>query len=190
VPNLPSGIAVQSQTWTRPPGTIVAGYIPGKVITFLGQQACQSLNQACLTFYWVDQASQRQFTFTYQLSNGMSNSATVTFHVAGPTNVTVTAPTGVVIVAANPFPDKNGPYIIFGASSTTVGIRFTATATSPQGNPGSYSWIQLVRSGKQTYRTSGNGVVYCTDTAFPIDPASNLRVRFRHLTILIRTTRA
>lgn len=152
----------------------MAGYTPGKVIGFPGQQSCQSLNEACLTFYWVDQASPRQFTFTYQLSNGMSNSASVTFNVAGPANVSLTAPTGVVTVAANPFPNASGPWMTFGTQTTTVGIRFTATATSPQGTPGTYSWVQLVRSTKQTYRTSGNGAQYCTDAAFPIDPATNL----------------
>jgi hypothetical protein len=96
--------------------------------------------------------------YQYTLTNGASGSATVTFNVAGPTGTPMTAVPGTVNVW--PAGTANGgnattPWLEFGvAKAGNVGVQFTATATAPAGNAGSFSFVQLVGTNSWQFRTN------------------------------------
>lgn len=156
--SLPTGVTVQSYSWSMPQGTVVGGYTPstarGTVQPFPITQpgTCQTLAESCSTFYWVDQASSRTLTFSYTLSSGQAGSANVTFNVGGPTNVgiAVTPPLNrdlIQIVQADQLVlGTTGLVMVFGANvaSGQKGITLNASASLPGENPGEYSWIQLL----------------------------------------------
>ena len=101
IPQLPAGAQVQSESWTpsAPQGTAVAGYS----ITYDGNNVATSAQVQTISattcgtgafctyspFYWVDSGNSRQISFSYTLTNGSSNSASVSFNVDGPTGLNV-----------------------------------------------------------------------------------------------------
>jgi hypothetical protein len=158
VPNLPAGVTIQSQSWSQPKGVVIANYVAstssGRVVQFPVQQtgACQTLTEMCLMYYWVDQGSPRQVTFTYTLANGLgAGSATATFNVGGPTNVGIAVvPTplnpAAIQIGQGSVLGQNGLVMYFGSNviGGQSGITLNASAAMPGGNQGQYSWIQLL----------------------------------------------
>ena len=174
VPNLPSGVTVQSYSWSQPSGTVVAGYTPstssGKVQLFPIAQpgSCQTLSESCLMFYWVDQAQSRTITLSYTLSSGPGNSAVVTFNVGGPTNVNIAVVPSPLNPAAIQMGQSNivGQGLIMAFGNTALGgaqpgITLNASATLPSGNQGQYSWIQLLTTYNIHYVNSKYGRESC-----------------------------
>jgi hypothetical protein len=171
VPNLPSGVTVQSYTWSQPDGTVVGGYTPstatGTVQKFPAAQtgSCQTLSESCLMFYWVDQASSRTITLSYTLSAGAGNSATVTFNVGGPTSVSIAVAPSPLNPAAIQFGQSiivgQGLVLAFGNGALMggqqPGITLNASAVLPGGNQGQYSWTQLLATYNVHYVNSKSG---------------------------------
>jgi hypothetical protein len=169
-------IAPDSQKWSQPGGNVIAKFVAsnksGTVFPLPNPNGtptdCQSsLTQNCLNFYWVDQGNGRTVTYSSTVGGQPGPSATVTFNVTGPTNVNVDAPTGVVGVQANPLA------ISFGVDQN-IGIAFQVSATLPQWNQGTYSWVQLILAATRSYVTSALGVRYCVDSAFLSDTSPAL----------------
>jgi len=169
-------ITPDSQQWSRPLGNVIANFVASKqsgaVIPLPNPNGtpsdCQSsLIQNCLNFYWVDQGNGRTVTYTSTIGGKPGPTATMTFNVTGPTNVTVSAPTGVVGIQASPLA------LAFGVGDN-IGIDFTVSATPPSRNQGAYSWVQLVLSYTQNYVTSNLGVRYCVNPAFSSDKSPAL----------------
>jgi hypothetical protein len=158
VPDPPSGLTVQTYSWSRPEGTVVAGYSTGKtegtVQTFPATKVgnCQTLTESCLTFYWVDQGVSRSINFSYTLSNGQGKSATVVFNVTGPSEPAV----AIVPKPLDRTKIQIGPGGALGAGRSVVmyfgsnaiggppGITLTGSANRPSANQGQYSWIQVL----------------------------------------------
>jgi hypothetical protein len=154
---VPQGLSVIAQNWTSPPGTAIGGYnastSSGSVIRM---QLLVATNN--LTFYWVDSGNSRTITYNYSLNNGASATASATFNVAGPSGTIVSTIIGAANVERISFPNGylfiGGPTgtpslalygVTLSGANTKVGITFSATGTSfPPGNPGAYSWVQLV----------------------------------------------
>jgi Protein of unknown function (DUF642) len=126
------------------------------------------------TFYWVDTGGNNStltIQYTYALNGATySGSASLNFSVTGPTGVTGSAQIGgptvlpmgsgtnaaVVTPGGTPtlflggievpttyFLPSNGQFV---APHQQVGVIFTASATHPPGNQGSFLWVQLVDS--------------------------------------------
>lgn len=173
--DLPPGASVQSRSWSMPQGTVVGGYKPSSasatVQLFPDAQAedqCQrSLANSCVTFYWVDQAASRTLTFSYMLSGGQSNSATVTFDVGGPT---ATGPNGAFLTGtvqsppAGTTPNQivnvwpgSPPYLGFGKDGNNPGIYFDVTASGPTGagSNAAFQFVQLITQSTWKYRSRG-----------------------------------
>lgn len=148
-----------------PQGTVVAGYTPstdsGVVQHFPIAQAgtCQTLTEACLTFYWVDQAASRTITFSYTLSSGHGSSATVNFRVDGPTGAAITTTTDTTRIVQSNMVGR-GAVLGMGPNGNPVGILFRASASLPMGNQGQISWIHLLRTYNQHY-LDGTGGYAC-----------------------------
>jgi hypothetical protein len=153
-----------SQQWSTPAGTAIGGYTDtsgaapcllatacSQPDTTGGQVLLLPSNMGlAYTLYWVDAGNSRQITYTYTMSNSQgtsaTNSATATFDIEGPTNATMDAsPTTVNILPAGRSEFPGSPGLEFGFNPNWApGINFTASATLPSGNQGSYSFAQLI----------------------------------------------
>jgi len=135
---IPGGITPANHQWTQPTGIIVGGYTPtpqsfqsGADIPIPNAQACQSLNQNCLMFYWVTPSQLNapwQVSYSYTYNNQTSQTVTARFNVAGPSGLQVDGTTGI----PNIYP---GPGVGF-VAVFNYGIHPTASATNPAGAPG------------------------------------------------------
>lgn len=146
--NVPAGLSIASESWSTPSGSAVGGY---NASTSSGSvQALPPANTSTYAYYWVDSGSSRQMTYTYSLSNGKSNSANVTFNVAGPSGVNIATTTGSVSIVNFGTLQMR----LFGVQVTptgTNGIKFVASASLPSGNQGTYSWVQLIKKDENTF---------------------------------------
>jgi hypothetical protein len=100
IPAGANNVTAESWSPTAPPGTAVGGYVASTAsgqVKMLTAPSCGT-GQNCdfPTFYWVDGANQRQFTFSYTANGGQTASATVTFDVAGPTQANISPTVGSV----------------------------------------------------------------------------------------------
>ncbi len=140
--SVPNGLSVASQGWSRPQGVAVGGYnvVQTQSANTGAVVPLPNLNQAGLTYYWVETGSSRQMTFTCTLNNQSTASATVGFNVTGPL-VSVTATTGTADVTGL----TGAPYIYFGPYPTP-GIFFQESVTRPAASAGTYTWVQLITS--------------------------------------------
>lgn len=164
-----SNVSGMSWTPTTPHGTAVGGFTvvnSGPISSGASQRpaspACAGGQGYCTfpSFYWVDQGDDRRFTFRYTLTNGSASEGTVTFNVGGPTAASITAKTGTVQVVKSNI-TQYGAIMGMGPNRDPVGVKFTASSTLPSGNPGQYSWVQLLTT--YTVRIGGgaNGRSSC-----------------------------
>jgi hypothetical protein len=139
------------------------------VITPVGNAVC-GVGTYCdyPPFYWVDAGQERQFTFTYTLTNGLYSSATVTFNVYGPLAPGFTAQVGSAVGAINKDTHLPGLYLLgLPFQGRQAGIIFTANALPALGDQGAYSWVQIVIS-DQVWIIKAAGQEECTaPTAYP-----------------------
>jgi hypothetical protein len=174
--NVPAGLTITSQSWTMPAitsaiGSYTASTAGGKIGTI------DPTNTNTVTFYWVTQGNSQQITYTWSFNNGTSISASVAFNVTGPTGVQVAVTEGNQQVLSI-LTDASGHQTIgpggvatlkqfgvpVGVATGTVGIKFAASAQSPSGLAGSYSWVQLVNRDVITVRAA-SGTQTCAGIA-------------------------
>jgi hypothetical protein len=159
---------LSTQSWSAPTGTSVGGFYvtsstTGGVTTYTEHLTSAPVIAAAAsgqsdTFYWTNAGNSRAMKYQYTLTTGASGSATVTFNVSGPTGGPMTAVPGTV----NVWPAGTAaggaattPWLEFGvAKAGNVGMQFTATATAPAGNAGSFSFVQLVGTNSWQFRTN------------------------------------
>jgi len=168
---LPSGTTV-TYTWAAG-GTNIGGYTVSPPIQTNPTQStatvtATSVSSADLTTYWLAPGAGK-IPVTYQycvnipgLTDPCSAQATAEFTVKGPTRVSVT-PSDEKFYAVNNPPE-----------TLEWVIKFNGKATSPSGQPGQYTWVQLVQSISETdtfadgkQGTCGSGVAL--DTSYPYD---------------------
>ncbi|MBT9332949.1 hypothetical protein [Paracidobacterium acidisoli] len=169
----PSGYSIQSRSWVFSNQSAITGSFvngagtPGTQPSASagGSEAADPpLNQNALTFYWVNPSDNGEtVTYTYNLTNGASASATATFNIGGPTASTFfTATPGTVNVW--PASTANGghatnPWLELGNALTVNGMTFSVTAEALNSIPGSgshagFQWIQLINTRTNQYLTS------------------------------------
>ena len=148
----PPGLHVSSRTWSGVnAGDAIAGWTPGQ------QPQIPSPSGESFAFYWVNAGTAGQatysVTYTWTLDNAQpANSATATFNVRGPANANISPTVGSVElqpINGNSIDPAGAPTMLLTgvqASSGQAGIKFSASATLPSGNTGSYSWVQLIGS--------------------------------------------
>jgi hypothetical protein len=157
--SLPSGISVQSQSWSVP-GTTVGGYTAS---VNSGATSATNFSQPSTTFYWVDAGNSRSVTFTLNITDGTGtwqSTATVPFNVSGPTSPAMTAQLnsgGMTI-------DLVGDNVLFelGNATTTFGIIFTPTVIQPSGTTGTFSYVQLITAENEAITDAGPPVTNFT----------------------------
>lgn len=186
--SFPQGTAIASyndHTAAQPPQPSAAGgYVDQLQATFCSPSTLlDPTTCAYNTFYWIDQADNRTFTFTYKLLNGEQASATVTFNVKGPTQPAAAAVTGVTQIAVRLVRDQNGvvieriPLLMFGDDTpANIGILFTTPAlpNNAANEPvGHYMFIQLINSDVVTL-INGAGPHTCTHKNFAGNPKPEL----------------
>jgi hypothetical protein len=199
------GVSPDSQSWDLPPGlpgVIVGGYYvnlsqnPPQLagpISLPGTGSCQTFLDGCLIFYWVEAGQtgtvNRSFRYHYSISSVPQPDITLNFTVVAPTNVSVSAPTGLVNATSNFKLDLNVPVIVFGGNeSGNLGISFSASLSPPQAVLGASEliWVQL-DTGKNFKTLTSAGTVYCRTAAFvpqaspPGDPSPALDTSFPYL---------
>ncbi len=161
-----NGLTVNNRSWSGvDAGAAIAGWTPGQT-----PQLPNPSNES-FTFYWVNAGTSGQVTYTvtyrWTLDNGQSNSASVTFHVAGPANANVSATVGSVqilpIVGSTIDPSGTSTMLLNGVSTLSgqAGIKFIASTVLPNGNTGSYSWVQLI-SNDSVHFLRHSGTQACT----------------------------
>jgi len=164
---LPAGVQPTSARWSPavPGAHAVGNYVTNQqsgIVTPVSTAACTPAQPYCdfPSFYWVD-SGQRQFTFTYSLASGLVGSATVTFNVYGPAAQSITTQVGSAdarMLSGGTMPTL---FTVYGLTQPQVpgqqpcvdqpgitcgklGIIFSTSAPPALGNPGTYSWIQLI----------------------------------------------
>jgi hypothetical protein len=187
-----------SESWSPTPptqGTAIASFVVTPVtvgavttyqesITDVSPTVCGTTQNCDFnSFYWT-QSGSYTLSFTYILINGKQNSSTVTFNVSGPTGsnmiqttMNTTGDVQIQLVGTTP----PTPKLILNGTSVNgvqVGIEFTNNATSPAGNTGTYSWVQVLNS-TQTHLLANAGLLSCPlapqsglDNFYPYPPAS------------------
>ena len=149
----PTGLTVNNRTWSGVnAGAAIAGWTPGQ------QPQIASPNNESFTYYWVNVGTSCQVTYTvtyaWTLDNGQSNSSSVTFSVLGPMNANVRTNVGNVqvlpVTPSGSISASTGtPQLLLGGvpvAGGQVGIKLLASASLPNGDAGSYSWVQLLNS--------------------------------------------
>ena len=147
VAGLPGGVTISSQSWA-PGGTVVSNYVQsltqGTVTSF------SAPNAGSLTFYWIDSDNMTNYpvTYTANLSNNTTLTATALFHVARPTpfslSGTVSSMTPVVNTSNQQNVDASTPTLNFGYNPSfndgSPGITYNMQATTGYG--GSFALLQ------------------------------------------------
>jgi hypothetical protein len=154
-----NGLSVNTRSWSGVNvGAAIGGWTPGKT------PDSPTPNNENFTFYWVDAGSSGTATYTvsytWTLDNGQSNSASVSFTVAGP------VPTGAngTFFSATPgtlnvWPaDKafgggvvSTPALELGNNlPDNPGMSFNVKATPPN-NAGMFQWVQLIGTITERY---------------------------------------
>lgn len=166
---LPSGVSVSSQTWSVG-GTTVGGFTSRSSGGYTGT----ALNQQSATLYWLAAGNSLSVSFTLDLSNGSSSSASATFNLAGPTSPYVTTALGNWRISSAPNLQLGNPDL-----ASDYGITFNGSAASPPGDAGTYEWAQIL-STYEWDRTSGSTTSKCTalnvpglDSRFPYAEGPN-----------------
>ncbi len=154
-----NGLTVNNRSWSGVnAGAAIAGWTPGQT-----PQLPNPSNEN-FTFYWVNAGTSGQATYTvtyrWTLDNGQSNSASVTFHVAGSSEVTVNATQNTVNILQPPNSgSQDAPLLILGTLGQ-AGITFMASASHLPPNQGAYTWVQLVNSDQiQIISRAGSGML-------------------------------
>lgn len=142
---LPAGLTVQSQVWSGISGTsAVGGY---SASTSSGQTVpLPMMAGSGVSFYWITPGNQA-VRYTWILSNGQTNSATVTFTVSGPSNAVLNSTLGTVSVwpaGVGAGGHATTPFLEFGNANTQNGINFQASADSGSADNGSWQFVQLI----------------------------------------------
>ena len=161
----PAGACISNQSWSQPQGNAVGGYTNlsgtaspganGGKLQSLPPLTSTSSAPYSLTFYWADSGNPRPITYSYTLSNGNSNSASVTFNVVGLTGNLLFQPnmltdgSGVQVLIASGTPALSTTGIPVGTKQ--VGITFTSNATPPAGYNQSFTWVQLLSAIQNQY---------------------------------------
>lgn len=157
--SLPACVSVTGQQWSVPSGSAVGGFsassTSGSVV------ALPANTTPTYTFHWVSpNSSGATMTYQYTISGGGSSAsspiASATFTVAGPTVSSMSTPTGSVGIFA-------GPKLGFGP----VGIKFTATTTTPSGDTGQFRFAQLITNDTLTLTTTSGTVQTCVNKTQP-----------------------
>ncbi len=190
--NNPSGVTVSSQSWSWVQGdaaAAVGGYVacgpplgsstpssgsdvplpsPNSfAATLCGQDASvRSSAVPDIVFYWVAEGT-RKVTYSFTLSDGVTNTVNVVFKVVGPTLFNIAPALGSVSIMNNPT-TGNATLYLSGVQvpGGQVGIKFLASATLPASNNGSYSWVQLISGDTVHLRTVASGGTPQTCSAF------------------------
>jgi hypothetical protein len=161
---LPSGITVQNRSWSVA-GTTIGGYTASNAGGAISQP---TFNQDSTTFYWVYAGNSLNVTFTLNLSDGSSPSASATFNVSGVGSPSMTAQNYgslsiQTLTGCSGVP--TGPWLEYGnytgdaptcpepTLSGTPGIKFIASGTQP--SSGAFKFVQLINSDNNTYTTTG-----------------------------------
>jgi hypothetical protein len=143
--NVPAGLTITSQSWTVPtatPQVMVGGYTAsttsGAIVPL------PATNTGTFTFYWVAEGSSQQITYTWSFNNGTSISASVTFNVTGPTAVSVGLSPSTVNIVPPPTSLSAGFPLLIDGNIGVIGMKFLASSNPPNGNQGTYQWVQLL----------------------------------------------
>jgi hypothetical protein len=154
-------------TWTVG-GTRIKNYAPSTASASVTELAASDLQTNSATFYWVYPNNPTPVTFQYCVNIQGANPvlqcslpANASFNVTGPSGVNVT-------------PDGQEFFISDDQLEMIWGIQFNATATSPPGYTGEYTWVQLIQSLTQTAYLNDGTQYVCTagpglDTVYPYD---------------------
>lgn len=142
VASLPAGVSVVAHAW-QVAGSTNGGFVASRS----GSQVLPTdFGKADTAFHWVapsSNAPQRQsVTYSAQLSNNTTVSATAAFDLVGPEAATLSASAGVVQVIR-----KGGvEFLSLGRDDpiSESGMRFTAAARAPQGYAGTFVWTQVL----------------------------------------------
>ena len=198
--NLPEGLSVTTSSWTAPTGTVIAGYVnaagDGPPDTTGGRVLPVAAGNAQnYTFYWISPGSSLQTTYTYTLSDGTTNKATVKFNVTGPT---ATA-SGGKFFTATPKADAVNVYLQGDTQWLRCGnavypnscIGFDVAGTPPDGSSANaaFQFVQIWNSSTAKYRTApptsnvsclgqtcpglDNTYPYSSTTGAPNNPSTN-----------------
>jgi hypothetical protein len=154
-------LAISSQAWGVPSGTVVAGYTNaagnGPPDT-TGGQTTQLLvfTNPTITYYWVKGGNPLTETYSYCMVNGQcSSTVTAKFNVQGfASGAPFTAvPTAGAVKIYN---EAGSDFLECGNANPTVCITFTATAAPPAGGSAnaSFQWVQIINSTTSQYRTT------------------------------------
>lgn len=165
---LPIPLGINSSTWTVSGGTNIGGYTPTTASASVTPMPPWTTPN--LTFYSVYPES--SVAETYRLCTGPPGGNGGQGNVCNPTATAtfeVTGPTGVEVI-----PSGEEFFIPANQSEMVWGIIFTASATSPSGNDGAYTWVQLIQSLTETGYLNDGTTSTCTagpglDTVYPYD---------------------
>jgi hypothetical protein len=177
VDNLTNGVSVTSQAWTFSGGTYVGDFLhtaTGNPPT--GGATAPAVNAQDLDFYFVDAGSSINVTYTATLSDKSNVTNYTTFDVARPTAISITATPGTSdVIGVGPVPGVGPVALYYGmATSTSFGIKFTATYTEPTNyTGGTMEWVQTgtavtTKTDAQT-REIKVDTCYGLDTTYPYD---------------------
>jgi hypothetical protein len=168
--NLPSGLTIQSQTWTVS-GTAISQFTAGTATS--GEKVTalsSSLTTGEITFYWLT-AGSASVTLTYCANNGQcSDQVTANFSVSAPTGPTINMTPGTVDVVLDPV--TGFPALLFKGS--TNGMTMVAKSTLPSSDNGQYQWIQLINNDTSTVLDSTGPGTCSTFTSTSNSPELDL----------------
>jgi hypothetical protein len=151
--NAPTGYSINTQQWSfGNQQDITGGFI---ATSRSGQEAADpQLNTGSVTFYWVVPGVDNEtVSYTYQLSNGRSASASVTFNVDGPTGNVLPNVFVNTTDAATSIQPSNDPSLpdttLIGMKGSPInpfyGVFFNvANATPPKTTAGVYVFAQIL----------------------------------------------
>lgn len=139
---LPDNLTGVTYLWSIPEKTVKSYNVSDDAASTTSLSA-SDLAQKDVSFHWVDGADGRHvvFTVTVPAANNKTFSATTTFNVKCPTNVTMTAQTGDV----NVYSYGSAGVIIYEGE----GMEFAGSCTQPTGFSGTLNWIQVITGGRR-----------------------------------------
>ncbi|MCC6536115.1 MAG: carboxypeptidase regulatory-like domain-containing protein [Bryobacterales bacterium] len=137
----PLGHAISSPQWTIP-GTRVKGYTQSAAAGTKTDVTAADLQAPTIDFHWIAGGS-HVVQASAQVA-GATLTATVTFTILAPTDLSMTSVTGAVGVGNPGFPGS-GTELHFGTNATP-GITWTFTAKAPAGGAGQIAGTQLANT--------------------------------------------